>query len=78
MAFLVNLVFRRLDKFDGPTFGGRMYGGLVFGMLLGLHICGAYMRGEGVLMGFYGFYGMLFVIRPIRVKMFVVKEANKL
>ena len=49
-------MFRRLDKFDGPIFGGgggaerglEAYiprGGLIFGMLIGLHICGAYIRG---------------------------------
>ena len=51
-------MFRRLDKFDGPIFGGGggggrregwryIYqgGGLIFGMLIGLHICGAYIRG---------------------------------
>ena len=42
-------MFRRLDKFDGPIFGGRgaayVRGGLIFGMLIGLHIWGAYIRG---------------------------------
>ena len=50
-------MFRRLDKFDGPIFGGGgggrregwryIYqgGGVIFGMLIGLHICGAYIRG---------------------------------
>ena len=57
----VNLIFHRLDKFDGPIFGGgrgRIYGGLIFGMLIGLHILGGvYSRGliyGGVLTGFYG------------------------
>ena len=61
MTFLVNMMFRRLDKFDGPIFGGwlegagvRIYGGLIFGMLIGLHVWGhIYIRG-GVLTGFYG------------------------
>ena len=48
-------MLRRLDKFDGPIFGGGggggervggiPRGGLIFGMLIGLHICGAYIRG---------------------------------
>ena len=37
---------------------GRIYGGLSFGILIGMHICGAYIRRdlytEGVLTGFYG------------------------
>ena len=59
MTFLVNLMFRRLDNFDGSIFGnagmsvyaggfifgnGCIYGGLIFGMLIRLHICGAYIR----------------------------------
>ena len=38
-------MFRRLDKFDGPIFGGNkgwayIWGkeGLIFGILIGLHI----------------------------------------
>ena len=47
VSFLVNLMFRRLDKFDGPIFcdvytrgGGNLggAGGLMFGMLIGLHV----------------------------------------
>ena len=44
MTFLVNLMFGRIDKFDGPIFGGRAYmrgGELIFEMLIGLHIWGA-------------------------------------
>ena len=43
-------MFRRLDKFDGPIVGfvggggWRIYGGLIFGMLIRLHIWGAYIR----------------------------------
>ena len=41
-------MFHRLDKSDGPIFGGM--GGvyteeLIFGMLIGLHIWGAYAPG---------------------------------
>ena len=65
MRFLVNLMFRRLDKLDGPIFGRayiRGWGGggvqLIFGMLFVLHIRGTYIRGAaytggGVLTGFY-------------------------
>ena len=47
MGFLINLMFSRLDKFDGPMFEGAYRpmgrgGGLIFEMLIGLHICGAY------------------------------------
>ena len=43
MTILINLMFRRLDKFDGgPLFGGR---GFIFGMLIGLHIWGGYIQG---------------------------------
>ena len=46
VTFLVNLMFSRLDKFNGPMFGGRrIYGGLIFGILIGLHIWGEYIRG---------------------------------
>ena len=36
VKFLVNLMFRRLDKFDGPIFGGEYigvtyFGGYIFG-----------------------------------------------
>ena len=46
VTFLVNLMFSRLDKFDGPIFGRCMYDGgrLILGMLIGLHIWGAYIR----------------------------------
>ena len=54
MTFFVNLMFRRLDKFDGPIFGGDGGGGayirgvgLLFGVLIGLHTWGAYIRGGG-------------------------------
>ena len=43
MGFLINLMFSRLDKFEGayrPM--GRGGGGLIFEMLIGLHTCGAY------------------------------------
>ena len=43
MGFLINLMFSRLDKFEGayrPMGGGG--GGLIFEMLIGLHTCGAY------------------------------------
>ena len=46
MTFLVKMMFRRLDKFDGLIFGeGGVYtvvvegrGGLIFEILIGLHI----------------------------------------
>ena len=41
-------MFHRLDKFDGPIFGGMggVYTeGLIFGMLIGLHVWGAYTKG---------------------------------
>ena len=46
--FSKHLMFHRLDKSDGPIFGGM--GGvyteeLIFGMLIGLHIWGAYTPG---------------------------------
>ena len=49
-------MFRRLDKFDGHIFGeeGDVYtggGGVIFGMLIGLHIWGAYIRGGGLYTG---------------------------
>ena len=51
-------MFRRLDKVDGPIFGGHIYGDLIFGMLIGLHIWGAYIRvglhTGGILTGFCG------------------------
>ena len=53
MAFLVNWMFRRRDKFDGPFFGGkrgrerRYGGGLIFGIVIGLRI----WRGGGIHMG---------------------------
>ena len=44
-------MFRRLDKFDEPIFGGEggayIQGGLIFGMLIGLHIWGVYILGGG-------------------------------
>ena len=48
VTILVNLMFRRLDKFDGPIFGegGGIYGGFIFGLLIGLHI-----RGRGRIFG---------------------------
>ena len=53
MTFLVNLMFRRLDNFDGP----------IFGMLIGLHIWRkTYIWGRGsyiqraILTGFYGIF----------------------
>ena len=60
VTFLVNLLLCRLDKFDGPIFGGGGGGlgrGLIFWMLIGLHIWGAYIREAyiwgGVLTEFY-------------------------
>ena len=61
VTFLVNLMFCRLDKLDGPIFekGGVHTGGLIFGMLTGLHTWGVYIReglymgGRGVLTAFY-------------------------
>ena len=51
MTFLVNLMFSRLDKFDGPILGwvvGGVYrGGLIFGMLIDLDIWWTYIRGGG-------------------------------
>ena len=45
IAFLVNLMFHTLDKFDRPIFGGVYTGGgLIFGMLIGF-IFGAYIWG---------------------------------
>ena len=44
MTFLVNLMLSRLHKFDGTIFGG---GGAYIRMLIGLHICRAYIRGGG-------------------------------
>ena len=43
-------MFRRLDKFNGPIFGGGEQringgGGLIFGMLIGLHIWGERING---------------------------------
>ena len=57
-AFLVNLMFHKLGKFDRPIFGGVYTGGrLIFGMLIGF-IFGAYIWGTyiwgGLLAGFYG------------------------
>ena len=63
MTFLIKLMFRRLDKLDRPIFEGAYIlrvgvGGFLFGMLIGLHIWGAYSGGglktEGVLTKFYG------------------------
>ena len=56
--FLVNLVFHRLGKFDGPIFrerGGKrhIYGGLVFEMSIGLQIWGRGVYSAGILTGFY-------------------------
>ena len=54
MTFLVNLMFRRLGKSDGPICGGEgslgegIYiggGGLIFGMLIVLHIWGCLSGG---------------------------------
>ena len=57
MGFLINLMFSRLDKFEGAYrlmgrgggggglglgVGGGGGGGLIFEMLIGLHTCGAY------------------------------------
>ena len=58
LQFLVNLMFRRLGKFDGPIFrerGGKrhIYGGLVFGMSIGLHIWGRDVYSGDILTGFY-------------------------
>ena len=65
VTFLVNLMVGKLDKFDGPIFGGERWsyisgaGGLIFAMLIVLYIFGgvAYIQGladiAGVLMGFY-------------------------
>ena len=39
VTFLINLMFRRLDKFDWPLFGA----GIIFGMLIGLNIWGVYL-----------------------------------
>ena len=49
-VILVNVMFCRLDKFDGPIFEGAVRGcvyvrGLIFEMLIGLHIWGEYIRG---------------------------------
>ena len=58
VSFLVKLMFRRLEKFDRPIFcdvytrgAGNLgeAGGLIFGMLIGLHVCGAYIRGGSIL-----------------------------
>ena len=57
--FLVNLMFRRLGKFDGPIVregGGKrhIYGRLAFGMSIGLHIWERAVYSGGILPGFYG------------------------
>ena len=63
MTFLTNVMFSRIDKFDGSIFERLYIGrGVIFGMLIGLHIWGTYIRGggrgahiqEGLLTGFYG------------------------
>ena len=58
MTFLVNLMFSRLDKFDGPIIeeayiqGG---GGLIFGKLIGLHIWVTYIPGAYICGGEWGY-----------------------
>ena len=52
LTFFINLMFSRLDKFDGIYIQGNR-GGLIFGILIGLHIWGGVYSG-GVLTGFYG------------------------
>ena len=54
-ALFVNLLFCKLDKFDGHLFArrGDVYTGeLIFGMFIGLNNLGgesrAYMRGDGI------------------------------
>ena len=45
VTFLVNLMFRKLDKVDGAIFGERIYvGEHIFRMLIGAHIWAAYKR----------------------------------
>ena len=51
MTFLVNLVFHRVDSFEGPIFGRAYIQEFKFEMLIGLHICWAYIRGEGLIYG---------------------------
>ena len=65
-------MFRRLDKFDEPIFGGEgsggayIQGGLIFGILIGLHIWGAYiLGGRGVI--YRGKGGVLRVFYRMRV-----------
>ena len=71
VTFLVNLMFRRLDKFDGPIFGGGWGCGHIYG---GAYIWDAnwftYLRGVysgGVLTGFYGVF-LNFVEKYVRLK----------
>ena len=64
-------MFRRLDKFDRPIIGrGGTYirrgWGIKFGMLIGLHIWGAYIRegglnAGGILTGFYAFIYFIYL-----------------
>ena len=52
MKFLINMMFSRLNKLDGPIFEGVYIrgggegggGGLIFGMLIGLDISEAFIR----------------------------------
>ena len=49
VKFLINMMFSRLNKLDGPIFEGVYIrgdggGGLIFGMLIGLDIWEAYIR----------------------------------
>ena len=68
MTFLVNLMFSRLDKCDGPIIEGayiRGGGGLIFGMLIGLHIWVAYIPGAYICGGSGGISRILRFFRVI-------------
>ena len=67
VTFLVDLMFGRLDKFDGLIFGGRGGGEHIFGggggyiwdvnwvtYLGGVHIPGGDLYSGGISKGFYG------------------------
>ena len=69
MTFLVNLMFSRLDKCDGPIIegayirGGGLYSGCSLDYIFGWHIFRVliYAGGVGVLAGFYGFLELFYL-----------------
>ena len=48
MTFLIKLMFRRVDKFEGRG-GASIQVGLIFGMLIGLHVWGRAFGGGGLI-----------------------------